>query len=293
MITRTFLTIICLLCLAIAAHAEDTPAAGKLDPRMRYLAYNPDQVVRLSTAVGATLVVTFGASETVTAVAVSNSKDLAALPRGHYLFFKASQALPPQPVVVLTVSEAGTRRYVFSISTKTMSQLTKEQPDLYYSVQFVYPADEAAARQKQAEKLSIVGRLRADAEYQQRAQHLLDQPAAIADSGANNFHYIAQGDRSLTPLEVFDNGVSTVFRFPGNVRIPSIYVINPDGKEATANYSVKGDYVEVPAVAREWRLRDGHTVLGIWNSAYDPIGRKPGTGTVRHDVWRVLKGASR
>ncbi|QPB24763.1 P-type conjugative transfer protein VirB9 [Rhizobium sp. 007] len=293
MTTRTFLTIICLLSLAIGAHAEDTPAAGKLDPRMRYLPYNPDQVVRLSTAVGATLVVTFGANETVTAVAVSNSKDLAALPRGHYLFFKASQALPPQPVVVLTASEAGTRRYVFSISTKTMSRLNKEQPDLYYSVQFVYPADEAAALQKKVEKSSVVERLRAKAQYQQRAQDLLDQPAGIADPGSNNFHYVAQGDRSLTPLEVFDNGFSTVFRFPGNVRIPSIYMINPDGKEAAANYSVKGDYVEVSAVAGEWRLRDGRTVLGIWNSAYDPIGRKPGTGTVRHDVWRVLKGASR
>ncbi len=154
-----------------------------------------------------------------------------------------------------------------------MSQLTKEQPDLYYSVQFVYPADEAAARQKQAEKLSIVGRLRGGCGVSTEGSAFIGSAGRNRRFRSNNFHYIAQGDRSLTPLEVFDNGVSTVFRFPGNVRIPSIYVINPDGKEATANYSVKGDYVEVPAVAREWRLRDGHTVLGIWNSAYDPIGR--------------------
>ncbi|MCO5966139.1 P-type conjugative transfer protein VirB9 [Sinorhizobium meliloti] len=290
MTTKAFLTLTCLLCVGMCAHAEDTPTAGKFDPRMRYLAYNPDQVVRMSTAVGATLVVTFGSDETVTAVAVSNSKDLAALPRGNYLFFKSSKALSPQPVIVLTASETGTRRYVFSIFSKAMSRLDKEQSDLYYSVQFVYPADDAAARRKEAEKRSIFDRMRAKARDQKIAQDLLHQPAASANPDANNFNYVAQGDRSLAPLEVFDNGVTTVFRFPGNVRIPSIYMINPDGKEAAANYSVKGNYVEVSAVAREWRLRDGQTVLGIWNSAYDPIGRNPGTGTVRPDVWRVVKG---
>ncbi|ACM39665.1 MULTISPECIES: P-type conjugative transfer protein VirB9 [Rhizobium/Agrobacterium group] len=289
MTKNLFLGLVCILFVTSGAKAEDTPAAGKMDPRMRYLAYNPDEVVHLSTAVGATLVVTFGPNETVTAVAVSNSKDLAALPRGNYLFFKASKVLQPQPVIVLTASDAGMRRYVFSLATKTMSRLDKEQSDLYYSVQFTYPADIAAARRKEAEQRDLAGLMRAQAQYQRRAEDLLGRPAEGGDSGAKNWSYVAQGDRSLLPIEVFDNGFSTTFRFPGNVRVPSIYVINPDGKEATANYSVKGDYVEVASVSREWRLRDGHTVLCIWNKSFDVVGRKPGTGTVRPDVVRVLK----
>lgn len=290
MTKKCFMTLAWLLFFAVGVRAEDTPTAGKLDPRMRSLAYDPDQVVRLSTAVGATLVIRFGSSETVTAVAVSNSKDLAALPRGNYLFFKASQILPSQPVIVLTASDAGMRRYVFSISTKAMSRLDQEQPDLYYSVQFSYPDDEAAARRKEAEQKAATRRGRAEVEYQQRTLEVLKRPAA--NPASDNWHYVAQGDRSLLPIEVFDNGFTTVFRFPGNVRIPSIYTINPDGKEATANYSVKGDYLEVSVVSREWRLRDGSTVLCIWNAAYNPVGRKPDTGTVRPDVRRVLRGAS-
>ncbi|CVI63688.1 TrbG/VirB9 family P-type conjugative transfer protein (plasmid) [Agrobacterium leguminum] len=279
------------MCICFAAHgvrSEDTPTAGKFDPRMRSLAYNPDEVVRLSTAVGATLVVTFGANETVTAVAVSNSTDLAALPRGNNLFFKASKVLSPQPVVVLTASDAGVRRYVFSVSARTMASLDKEQSDLYYSVQFSYPADAYAARQKEAEQKLIADRTRAQMQSQQKAQDLLDRPPA-SGSRRNNWHYVAQGDRSLSPVDVYDNGFSTIFRFPGNVRLPSIYVINPDGKEASADYTVKGDYVEVSSVSREWRLRDGHTVLRILNTAYNPVGTKPGTGTTRADVRRVLK----
>ncbi|PBB11866.1 type IV secretion system protein VirB9 [Mesorhizobium loti] len=287
---RAFLAVACSLFLTMEACAEDTPLAGKHDARMRYLAYRADEVVHLSTAVGATLVVTFAANETVAAVAVSNSKDLAALPRANYLFFKASRMLAPQPVIVLAESESGTRRYVFSISTRAMPKLDEKQPDLYYSVQFTYPDDEAADKRKEAERRSVLGQARAKVLQQQRVQDLFNRPAATAES---NFHYVAKGDRSLAPLEVFDNGFTTVFGFASNSRIPSLYVINPDGKEAAANYTVKGDYVEVSAVAREWRLRDGNTVLSIFNRAYDPLGRAPGTGTVTPDVWRVLKGSGR
>ncbi|MBY5827837.1 P-type conjugative transfer protein VirB9 [Rhizobium leguminosarum] len=290
MIKKALLMTYALLILAQDARAEDSPLAGRFDPRMRYLSYNPDQVVRLSTAVGATMVVTFAANETVTSVAVSNSKDLAALPRGNYLFFKASKALAPQPVIVLTSGEMGMRRYVFSISSKPMEHLDKEQSDLYFSVQFGYPADEAAARRKLAARQAETNRARASWRYQQRAREMLEAPLTEVYPGANNWHYVAQGDQSLNPSEVFDNGQTTIFSFRGNTRIPSIYVVNPDGTEAAANYFVKGIYIEVSSVARGWKLRDGRKVLCIWNTNFDAVGRNPGTGTVRPDVERVVRG---
>ena len=42
---------------ARGAYADQTPDAGHYDSRMRYVAYNPGQVVHLSTIVGATMVV--------------------------------------------------------------------------------------------------------------------------------------------------------------------------------------------------------------------------------------------
>jgi len=55
------------------SRAEQMPASGAYDSRMRYVGYNPGQVVHLSTVVGATMVVTFGATETVTSVAETDS----------------------------------------------------------------------------------------------------------------------------------------------------------------------------------------------------------------------------
>jgi type IV secretion system protein VirB9 len=243
------------------------------------------------------LVVGFGEKETVTAVAVTNSKDLAAMPKGHFLFFKSKEALPVQPVIVLTSGDGtgGMRRYVFEITTTPNAGLGQDAQGVYYSVQFTYPAEEAARRRataaaayakRHAEALARAAQLQL-----QLAHDQMEQRARDPFSGERNWHYVAQGDRSLLPLEVFDNGYSTVFRFPGNVRIPSVFVMNPDGKEATPNYAVKGDLVQVDSVARGWRLRDGHTVLAVWNMAFNAVGLNPGTETTSPSVQRVVKEA--
>ena len=176
-----------------------------------------------------------------------------------------------------------------------MADLGVGAPGVYYSVQFTYPADEAAHRQAiwaaQAAKDLVASQAREARAQLQLAHQQMEQHARDPMSGDRNWHYVAQGDRSLLPMEVFDNGYSTVFRFPGNVRIPSVFVINPDGKEATPNYSVKGDLVQVDSVARGWRLRDGQTVLAIYNKAFDPVGKNPDTQTTSPNVQRVVKDA--
>jgi type IV secretion system protein VirB9 len=291
------LALLCASVLSSPALAEQDPLPGRNDTRMRYVAYDASQVVHLSTAVGATLVVGFDQKETVTAVAVTDSKDLKAMPKGNFLFFKSQGPLPVQPVIVLTSSDAGlTRRYVFEITTVDTKDLSANSPGVYYSVQFTYPEQDAARRRAiaaaKAAKDQVASQAR-EAQLQLQLAHAqMEEQARDPLSGDRNWHYIAQGDRSILPLEVFDNGFSTVFRFPGNVRIPSIFIINPDGKEATANYAVKGDLVQVDSVAPGWRLRDGQTVLCIWNRAFDPVGQNPETGTTSPNVQRVIKEPS-
>ena len=284
-----------LLWATVAARAAQDPLPSRYDSRMRYVPYNPGQVVHLSTAIGATMVVGFGPKEEVTAVAVTDSKDLAASPRGHFLFLKSKQAIPLQPIIVLTSGEKGVRRYVFDFMTINAADLGADAPGIYYSVQFTYPADDQAARHAAA--VAEEARQAAEndaraAQYQlQLAHQQMEDKARDPFSGPRNWHYVAQGDRSILPFEVFDNGFSTVFRFPANVRIPSLFVINPDGKEATPNYAVKGDLIQADSVARGWRLRDGLTVLCIWNKAYDPVGLNPHTNTTSPNVQRIVRDA--
>jgi type IV secretion system protein VirB9 len=270
--------------------ANQMPQHGELDSRMRYVTYNPGQVVHLSTEIGATLVVGFSDKEAVDAVAETDTVHLSAVPKGNYLFFRPSAALTLQPVVVLTTLPDGKRRrYVFEIETVTTPSMANGASGVYYSVQFTYPFDIAADDAAKAAVAEKVRQAAVQAAEQARAQSLLKKPEDDPTLGDRNWHYVARGDRSLTPIAVFDNGYSTVFRFPENERIPGIFVINPDGNEVTAPYSVSGGYAQVGLTAREFRLRDGNTVLEVFNLAYDTMGRNPATGTVSPDVQRQVK----
>ena len=278
---------------AHGAYADQTPAAGYYDSRMRYVAYNPGQVVHLSTIVGATMVVSFAPSETVTSVAETDSLHLAAVPKGNYLFLKPSAALNLQPIIVLTQRQDGSlRRYVFEIETVNTPTTADGAEGVFYSVQFTYPANEAAAAAARAtadaRKVEALNQLAMQRATQTATQAIFETEQTNPYVGPRNYKYVAQGTRSLAPLEVWDNGYSTLLQFAGNARMPSIFVVDPDGKEATASYAVSGDIVQLDQTAREWRLRDGGTVLNIYNLGYRSVGGNPETGTTSPGVSRVV-----
>jgi type IV secretion system protein VirB9 len=277
----------------VLALAEQMPVGGRYDTRMRYVAYNPGQVVHLSTIIGATMVVSFAASETVTSVAETDSLHLAAVPKGNYLFLKPSAALSLQPIIVLTQRQDGSlRRYVFEIETVQDSTTGDGADGVYYSVQFTYPADEAAAAAAraaaEAAKTAQLNQQALARATQSAATSILNEQRINPYIGPRNYRYVARGDRALTPVAVWDNGYSTIFEFPDNTRIPSIFVIDPDGKEAATDYAVDASTVQVNQTARAFRLRDGDTVLNIYNLGYNTVGGNPGTGTTSAKVTRVI-----
>ena len=150
-----------------------------------------------------------------------------------------------------------------------------------------YPGDEA-------EKRRAAARTAAERWKKERANRILQASTTFDTkdpySGDRNLRYMWRGDAGLMPRWVWDNGYSTAFVFPGQQRVPSLYYVAPDGKESTATYSVHGDTIIATGTAREWRLRDGNTVIEVWDLAYNPVGSTPGTGTASPLVQRVLKG---
>jgi type IV secretion system protein VirB9 len=164
---------------------------------------------------------------------------------------------------------------------------------MYYSVQFTYPADIAAAlaaaARTDAARIAALNEAALAKAQQATVTAIMNSERTNPYVGQRNYEYVAQGSRGLEPAAVWDNGYSTVFEFPGNTRIPSVFVINPDGKEATANYSVSGNTVQVGVTAREFRLRDGHTVLNVYNLGFNTVSGNPGTGTTSPEVTRVVK----
>lgn len=267
-----------------AALGLEYPAAGHLDGRVRYVPYQAGNVVDVWTAPGAVMVVEFSEGEQVVNVAASDSAYLKAQPSENYLFFKPMAKLSPQPVVVLTRTANGKlRRYDLEFETKE-SALSADA-DVDYTVVFTYPQEDYLKRVAVAR----AARVRAD---QETAEKKLKEATAQMQNphdGTRNYRYVAQGDRALAPASVWDNGYSTAFTFPQMRRIPALFRINPDGKEATADYSLHGSTVIAPGTAPEWLLRDGKTVLAVYDLGYNQTGATPGTHTISPSVVRSMR----
>jgi type IV secretion system protein VirB9 len=242
--------------------AGQVPESGRKDARMRIVSYDHGQVTKLSTVAGTALVITFARSERITAVAVTDSKNLAAMPRENFLFLKPRDVLPSQPAIVLTSGPKGVRRYVFEIEAISATRQAAERRDVYYSVEFKYPDDEMAAKLAAARYQRQRQLARAK---ETRARALLIRASTPSPIRAKNWRYVAKGNRSLMPVAIFDNGSSTFFQFRSDARMPAIFRITPDGRDAVVNTSIKRGYVVVGIVAESWRLRDGRISLRIWN----------------------------
>jgi P-type conjugative transfer protein TrbG len=68
--------------------------------------------------------------------------------------------------------------------------------------------------------------------------------AALPGTESLNFDYAIKGDKSILPLQAFDDGQKTFIRMNPEIRFreaPALVVIGPDKKPEMLNYRVKGD----------------------------------------------------
>ena len=317
--------------LIAPAFAEEPPVQSKRDSRVRTVAYRPDDVVPIWSAVGATLAIEFGQDESVPDGNVSipdawNEKEhkggLEAYPQGNILTLKSHTCMVREPLLVTTrLTNGKLRLYAFEFHTvpdicpqqrspgmmaaMPVSTATDPPPpqgnlkyvgrddlgpehDVDYVIHFRYPLDEAAKRRAAEERATERARKQETALL---LQQQTDNFNANPYNGDRNYRYLIRGDAGLTPSLVWDNGYSTAFTFPAMQRMPSLFRINPDGKEATSDYSVHGDTMIATGTAQLWRLRDGQTVAEILDLGFNPTGKTPNTGTVSPYVRRDVKGA--
>jgi type IV secretion system protein VirB9 len=253
--------------------AEQTPRSAGYDPHVQSVAYNPLNVVRVVGSPKNSTQIIFGAGEEITQVAIGDADAWFAQPAGNLLFIKPTAIRPATNMQVVTKTLGGaSRSYQFRLVAVRHSA---RAGTAIYAVSFTYPRDEAAA-QVQAEAVA-------------REKAAEARLTAAWAQGPRNWRYVAQGSNMIEPTDVSDNGRQTAFRFPGNMRVPTIYTAAPDGSETIVPYTMIGDMVVVQTTARIFTLRDGQKVLRVINQGFDPVGRNPGTGTGTPDLTRTFR----
>jgi type IV secretion system protein VirB9 len=326
-----------LVALSLPAQAalEPRPCVQGGDPRERCIAHQAGQVIQLYATPGATLVVELPASQSIFDVSVSDNEVITGepavqrtgggngtgdpnlmvfVPGGssgpqHFVNIKPLRHLEPQPMVVLAMHRSPSgrqslRRYTFELRTRP-GELTREAQDVYFAVKVTDPAadrEEQQARwmaqREQREERAAAARLR---------QTSLGGAPGVRENRRYEGRGTAEDRAALAPAAgsvptaaaMWDDGMRTFLRYPGNRRPPMVYGVAPDGTERLVGHHVDADpttnglLLVLHGVFPMLRLRDGERVLCLNNQAYDPTGRNPGTGTVDGGVARETVEAPR
>lgn len=234
------------------ASAAQTPASGRLDPRVTSVVYQPNNVVRVFATYGISTMIIFDEDEKFETVALGDTESWDVVPtdKGNILFVK------PKARQVTTNMNVVTTKRIYYLE---LNDHAPEDGRQVFGIRFVYPGKDLNAS------------LRKEAEA--RASH----PNMAAIDKANiNIDYSFSGDGQLKPSMVFDDGKKTFFRFGGAV--PAIFAVNADFSETLRNFRREGEYIVVDGTATQYTLRAGNQWTCIFNL------RKPDFGAPDPDI---------
>jgi type IV secretion system protein VirB9 len=265
---------------AAGALAADIPKPGKYDYRVKFVNYNPAEVVKLVAHFGYQVDIVLADGEKVLpkGIFLGDSEAWTFAVLNNHVLIKPKEENGRTNMTILT----NKRHYSFDLSSHWSKKSRNDSEDMYFQVNFRYPQDEAAAAQ------AAVGRM-AEAAAAAATQKQFDTKLA-GQFETRNRNYEVQGSEDLAPDEATDDGRFTRLRFKGNRKIPAIFVVNEDGSESLANRHMDGDVAVIHTLARKFVLRLGNSVACVFNESYDPIGNSNDTGTTIPGVERVTKG---
>jgi type IV secretion system protein VirB9 len=248
--------------LSLSARAEVTPPPGAGDPRIRTVAYDPDQVIRLDGYVGYHVHLEFAPGETFVNLGAGDTAGLEVGAEANHLFLKPREARVATNLTILT------NRRVYSIDY----HVSRKPPDvstdsIVYSLRFTYPPEPQVA--------------------------VVPEPSLAGASGRPiNSDYWFCGHPSLKPLRATDDGVQTRLIFPARAEIPAVFVRTDDGTESLVNSSTDQDQLVLHRIAPTFVLRRGNLVGCVTNHSFTGGGTRLPTGTISDTVERTTVGGT-
>lgn len=254
------------------AHGETIPTVGAVDPRVRVVAYNPDDVVKLQGYVGYQIHMRWAEGEEFVNL---GSGDNAAFDVGadrNHFFIKPKQERVGTNLTVLT----NRRAYHFEYAVGKPPPTGKAMKRMVYSIRFIYPQDEARLAAAELE------RLKTEARFARQG----------TGERSRNMDYWFCGSKTLQPISAYDDGVHTRLRFQARSEFPAIFVKNDDNSESLLNFNVEDDEVVIHRVASRLMLRRGQLVGCVMNRAFAGGAERLKSSTTAPDVVRATTGVN-
>lgn len=241
MMVRAVLALALVTSLASPARPESAPRAGTLDPRVRDVTYQKDNVVGIDASYGVSTMIILGEDEKIETLALGDSVAWKVEPnrRGNIIFVK------PVDKEALSNLNVVTNKRVYSFILRSAFRNARAQ---VFKIRFRYPEDETDAR--------LIARAR------ERAA--LPNVQGFRLENANR-EYSYKGSELVRPLEAFDDGVKTWFRFDPARETPAFFIVDKDRNESLVNFRREGPFLVVDKIAAQWTLRAGEDVTCLFN----------------------------
>lgn len=227
--------------------ASDLPITT--DSRIKTIVFNENEVYQLKFHYGFQSFVEFSEDEEIELISLGEAFPWRLTPVRKRLFIRPLQVGVKTNLTIVTTK----RTYQFEISADAYDGRADEE--LIYSVRFYYP--------ERPQKLPT---LQSSADITEE----VGGKKGKKDKGYSlNFNYSLAGEADeITPTKVFDDGLFTYFQFPeNNLVIPSIQIVEADGRETSLNYRIDGSYVVVDTLERQYSLRLGKDLICIFNNS--------------------------
>lgn len=87
-------------------------------------------------------------------------------------------------------------------------------------------------------------------------------------NGKENYNYYGKGDKELSPLLVYDDGLFTYFDFSNIKNKPTIFKMDESKNESSISTHIKNQIMVVHEVAKNFYIRKDKKVLSIINKGF-------------------------
>ena len=215
-------------------------AQASTDNRIRSLAYNPNEIVRIVGKTGIQSTIEFATDERIENVAVGDSSKWQITPnrRASLLFVKPLAARSRTNMTVVT----DRRTYMFDLVAGGTMPI--------YALKFSYPNEKPPEAAKPAQQAAAA-------------------PASVqATMTAEKLHFDwnKKGSGKLLPTRIFDDGQSVYLAWDKETPLPAILTQSEDRKEGPVNYRMSGEYIVISPIPANLVLRYGNRVATLWPS---------------------------
>lgn len=225
------------------------------DSRIKTLVFNENEVYELKFFYGYQSFIEFSNDEEISLISLGDSYAWQIKSFEKKLFIKPLQINAQTNMTIITDK----RVYQFEISSDSYDGSADEE--LLFSLRFFYPKP-GGVKTPSIPKTNSAS--------VNNSNNLKNNGFSITnkDRGVSlNFDYYFAGlDDAITPMKVFDDGLSTFFQFKNdNLVIPTISSVDLFGNETELNYETDGEYISVDTTAIQFTLRLDSKLICIFN----------------------------